>query len=81
MLQFQFDFASVRTEGAAGDAGRFEHALRGDVGLGAIVFVTVIDDFGNAGLDQSLRAFVAGEKRGINTGTLHIGSGIVSDGV
>lgn len=81
MLQLKLDFAAVRTESTAGDAGRFEHALRCDVGFCAVVFVTVIDDFGDAGLNQGFGAFVAGEKGCINAGTLHIRSGIIQNGV
>lgn len=81
MLQLKLDFAAVGTECAAGDAGGFEHTLRGNVGFGAVVFVTIIDDFGDAGLDQSLGAFVAGEKGRINTGTFHVRSGIIQNGV
>ena len=43
------------------DAGGVKHSLGGPYGIGLRVFVGVVDDLGDAGLDESLGTFITRE--------------------
>ena len=59
------------------DAGGVKHSLGGPYGIGLCVFVRVIDDFGNTGLDESFGTFVTREQGGVDFGTSHVDAAIV----
>ena len=80
-LQGKNDVPARRREGTVSNTGRSEHALCGNVGFGSVVFVAVIDDFGDARLDEGLRALVTGEECRVNAGALNVGTRVIEDGI
>ena len=63
------------------DAGGGEHFLRRSVHRRAVVFVGEINDLFDAGLDDRLRALVAGEQRHVDTAAVKVRAAIVEDRV
>jgi len=58
-----------------------QHFFRSDKSIVAGIFIGEINDFRDAGLYDSLGAFIAGEKGRINFATLQIHPDIIEDGI
>ena len=58
-----------------------EHEPGGHAGIGVVVLVAVVDDLGDAGLDDGLGTLVAGEEGDIHPRALEVVVGAVEDGV
>lgn len=81
ILQLQLRLPPAGLVGGEPDAGLLEHEPGGHAGIGVVVLVAVVDDLGDAGLDDGLGTLVAGEEGDIHPRALEVVVGAVEDGV
>ena len=61
-IEVQGDFINSRLQLMVADAGRIQHPLGCQDGVGLGIFVTEVDDLGDTALNDGFGAFIAGEK-------------------
>ena len=81
ILQLQLHLPPAGLIGGEPDAGLFEHEPRSYAGIGVVVLVAVVDDLGDAGLDDGFGTLVAGEEGDVHPRALEVVVGAVEDGV
>ena len=81
ILQLQLRLPPAGLVGGEPDAGLLEHEPGGHAGIGVVVLVAVVDDLGDAGLDDGLGTLVAGEEGDVHPRALEVVVGAVEDGV
>ena len=79
--QIQLCVPSAGLIGRQTDTGLFEHEPCRNAGIGVVVFVAVIDDLRDAGLDDGLGTFVAREESHIDACAFQVVVRAVEDGV